>query len=596
MSKAVNIKTDPMMNNAKASLKRLGFEDFIGSQADCVLPLMNGKDVLALLPTGSGKSAIYQTVSLARDGVGLVVSPLIAIMQQQVLELKGLGIKAEFLNSTLDGAEQNDLHWRLRHGDIEILYISPEKLFQTSLLGLLEDVSFSCIAIDEAHCVLRWGNQFRPEYAQLGRLKQLFPNTPLIALTGTLLPANQSQIIDSLQLQNAEVVRESVDRPNIKIQISQKRRAKHQLLSFIMKEGVAQAGIVYCRSRLKTEQLKTWLLEQGIESDCYHAHMSATERTLAHDRFARGQVQVMVATTAYGMGVDLEHVRFVVHMDLPLNLESYVQEIGRAGRNAKTATALMFYGLQDVLSTWEFARNENAEPSFWELMQFLEQSGCRRNALLQFFGETKEQDCQNCDRCLGKGKQHNASTAAQKLLSLIHFTKGNVPYATLIQTLLGKQTKNVVLYKLEQHPLFGKGKSLTEIDWKTLVRKLLAEGYLLQQSAHPFYVCLAEKCRPLLRSDEHLVLSSDWFYLPLNQQATEVHVDSTWSRFISWGIENQVSKHLSDTQLHRICEANPNSLAALSRVSGLSKDQLLTLNAHRLFDGEHGLTKSFADV
>lgn len=588
MSKPVKIDTVVDINHAQKALKRLGFEDFIGSQQICVESLMQGQDVLALLPTGAGKSAIYQVASLTRSGVGLVISPLIAIMQQQVATLQSLGIKAEFLNSTQNGAEQNDLYWRLRHNDVEILYMSPEKLLQASVFGLLEDIDISCIAIDEAHCVLRWGSQFRPEYAQLGCLKEKFPETPIIALTGTLLPENQLQVEKALGLISPNVVRESVNRPNIRLQVSQKRRAKQQLLSFLMKDGMAQPGIVYCRSRLKSEELSRWLSSQGIQATCYHANLTPSERDLAHGRFAQGKVQVLVATTAYGMGVDLDHVRFVVHMDLPLTLENYAQEIGRAGRDGKPAQALLFYGLQDIMQTWQFVKQEGLESEFWRLMDCLERPQCRRASLLSAFDEHTDTECGNCDRCSNKGKQHNVTVAAQKILSLVHFTKGAVPYASLVNTLLGKRIKSVTNYGLEEHALFGTGKALDELQWKAVVRQLLAKGFLAQRSITPFSIMLTEKSRQVLRSEEQLVVSSDWYYPALKDVDFERLNQGTWSELMQWSIANRVSEYLSETQLHKVFESKPSSLASMSRITGLSKDRLTELNAHTLFTRSHG--------
>lgn len=548
------------------------------------MTLIEGEDVLALLPTGAGKSVIYQTAALARHGVGVVVSPLIAIMQQQVDRLKAQGIKAEFLNSTQNGAEQNDLHWRLRHGHVEILYMSPEKLLQPSVIGLLEDVSLACIAVDEAHCVLRWGSNFRPEYAQLGQLRQIFHSVPMIALTGTLLPSKERSVSDALGLMAPYVVRENVMRDNIRIQVSQKKRAKHQLLSFLIKEARAQSGIVYCRSRARTEEIAGWLTEHGIVSACYHASLQTSERELAHQRFTDGDVQVLVATTAYGMGVDLEHVRFVVHLDLPLSIESYVQELGRAGRDGRQANALLFYGLQDILQTWQFVQLEQSdEDDFWALIAFLESLQCRSKCIADLFEETKVEACGQCDRCRASSGQHNVTIAAQKLLSFVHRTKGTIPFASLIAALMGKQTKNVLSFGLEKHSLFGQGKGLDEVQWKALVRALLAKRYLQLHSTSPFLVSLTEASRALLRAEEQLLLTADRFYPVLKEPELAQIQTTDWQYLMQWSVTNRVHQHLSESQLHKVYESRPQSLAALSRVTGLSKDHLLDLNAASLF-------------
>lgn len=567
------------------ALKRLGFDGFIGAQWTCLEPVLSGQDVLALLPTGSGKSAIYQVASMARAGVGIVVSPLIAIMQQQVEELKVLGIKAEFLNSTQNGAEQNDLHWRLRHDDVEILYMSPEKLLQPSVLGLLEDIKVSCIAVDEAHCVLRWGQQFRPEYAQLGQLKSVFPNVPVIALTGTLLPAKEQDVADALNLETPTIIRESINRPNLRVQVSQKRRAKHQLLAFLMKEGLALPGIVYCRSRQKTEELANWLNDRGVRAVAYHASLSNEVRADAHRSFSVGETQVLVATTAYGMGIDLGHVRFVVHMDLPLSLENYVQEIGRAGRDGRQAYALLFYGLQDILQTWQFVQHEGSgEDDFWALVQCVESLGCRQSAMLKVFNQTDHEHCGHCDRCLKQSAQHNVTVAAQKVLSLIHKTRGLAPFSTIIATLLGKKNKGIEAFNLAEHPLFGSGKSLDESQWKAVIRRLLALGYVKIHQATPFMVSLTENCRSLLKGDDQLILTADFHY-PAVKDSDELPSldDKSWQSLMRWTVSNRIYEHLSDVQIHKIHQARPKTYASLSRVTGLSVQQLEVLNAGELF-------------
>ena len=584
MSKPVNLTSQTSETMAQEALERLGFDQFIGAQKSCAKALIEGQDVLALLPTGAGKSVIYQIASLARPGVGVVVSPLIAIMQQQVSRLQAQGIKAEFLNSTQNGAEQNDLHWRLRHADVEILYMSPEKLLQPSVIGLLEDVPLSCIAIDEAHCVLRWGQNFRPEYAQLGPLRQVFPGVPMIALTGTLLPKKEEAVSEALGLIAPYVVRENVMRSNLRIQISQKKRAKHQLLAFLVKEAATQAGIVYCRSRARTEEMAVWLKQQGISATCYHASLSAQDRALAHEQFAQGEVQVLVATTAYGMGVDLEHVRFVVHLDLPLSIESYVQEVGRAGRDGRMANALLFYGLQDILQTWQFVRLEQSdEDDFWALIAFLERLQCRPQAIGELFQEVVDEPCGQCDRCRRGAAQHNVTVAAQKLMSLVHHTKGMIPFAALIATLMGKSNKAVVSYGLDGHSLFGQGKGLDETQWKALVRLLLAKRYLLLYNTAPFSVALAEKSRRLLRAQDQLLLSADVFYPTLKEYEATQSRSSEWQSLMQWSVANRVHQYLTETQLHKVYESRPRSLASLSRITGLSVERLMNLNADSLF-------------
>ncbi|MEP0073704.1 MAG: RecQ family ATP-dependent DNA helicase, partial [Marinomonas sp.] len=334
------------MNLKMQTLSRLGYNEFRPLQEQAIDALCSGQDVLLAAPTGGGKSLVYQAAGLMRKGVAVIISPLLSLMSQQVEALNKKGIQARFLNSTLNPGEQDDLIWALRHNHIDLLYLSPEKLVQPSVIGFLHSFDISLFAIDEAHCISQWGGSFRPEYSQLGQLKADFSDVPLIALTGTVDNKTIGSIQESLQLNDCLVLKNSFDRSNIHLHIAQKRKSKQQILYFLHHEVPGETGIIYCRSRKKTEELSEWLNHLGFSSLSYHAAMSEESKEKNHQTFATQHGTIMVATTAYGMGIDISHVRFVIHLDLPNSPEAYFQEVGRAGRDGKPAKALLLYGLQ----------------------------------------------------------------------------------------------------------------------------------------------------------------------------------------------------------------------------------------------------------
>ncbi|WP_392383932.1 RecQ family ATP-dependent DNA helicase [Marinomonas primoryensis] len=564
------------MNLKKRTLSRLGHTEYRPLQEEAIDALCSGRDVLLAAPTGGGKSLVYQAAGLIRNGVAIIVSPLLSLMSQQVDELNKKGIRAQFLNSTLNPGEQDDLVWALRHKHIDLLYLSPEKLVQPSVIGFLHSFDIALFAVDEAHCISQWGNFFRPEYSQLGQLKAFFPDVPIIALTGTVDKKTIITIQESLQLHDCLVMKSSFDRANINIQIAQKRKAKQQILYFLHHEVPGETGIIYCRSRKKTEEIASWLSHLGLPSLSYHAAMTEEDKQRNHKTFAEQYGTIMVATTAYGMGIDIAHVRFVVHLDLPNSPESYFQEVGRAGRDGKPAKSLLLYGLQDMLQAQQLAASqplaaEKETQHLGNLFQILEGRGCRRQNLLSHFDESIPA-CLHCDRCLSTKSEQNMTTTSQKFLSLIYHTKGLQPFVLLIQILLGKKTKAVSAIRAELLPLFGKGKELNEVQWKSVVRHLIAYEYIRIGASSIFTVQITEKSRSVLQGKTQIIIPSEHYYPAL--QEDQLALDKVkWHKILAWKYEYG-KINLSDTQLRLICLHKPNSIASLSRLTGLSKENV----------------------
>lgn len=550
-------------------LAKFGHKAFLPLQEEAIESVITGQDLLLISPTGGGKSLVYQLAALRLDGVAVIVCPLLALMSQQVEKLKSMGVRAEFLNSTLNPGEQDDLAYALRDKSIDLLFLSPEKLLQPSVLGVLDHSKVAFFAIDEAHCIAQWGKGFRPEYGSLGIIRRQFPLVPIVAMSGTADIDTQKEILSSLSLNKPKVLQQSYNRANIEITISQKKLAKKQLLNFISHSANIDSGIVYCRSRKKVEELSAWLNGQGIKSLFFHANIPDSDKARNIKQFSQGEGTVMVATSAFGMGLDFDHIRFVVHMDLPNSLESYYQEIGRAGRDGRAASALLLYGLQDVLALMQFEMEVNqASKMEWErtlsFCKILEARGCRRQNILAHFGEDIAA-CGNCDRCNTKKDEHNLTIAAQKFLSLLHKTKGVIAIGVLIQILIGKKTKAVTQCQGQSMTLYGKGNELNEISWKALVRYLIANQYISVFQFMPFQLALLEKSKALLKSEDQIVINSDYFVsnfdvIPFADYKKEL---------LAWhGTCTDVV--LSNTQIDLIASNQPKNLAAMSRLTGMA--------------------------
>ena len=494
-----------------------GFTHFREPQQAIIEAVVSGNDAFVLMPTGGGKSLCYQIPALVRPGCGVVISPLIALMQDQVTALQQLGIRASFLNSTLDAQSAAAVEDALLNGELDLLYLAPERLNQTRTSALLESATLSLFAIDEAHCVSQWGHDFRADYLQLEQLQHRFPSVPRVALTATADARTQQEIIDRLGLEHAAQFVVGFDRPNIQYRIGLKNNPRQQLLGFLKDEHPQDAGIVYCLSRKKTEETAQWLTEQGFDALPYHAGLSAEIRAAHQARFLRDENVIVVATIAFGMGIDKPDVRFVVHLDLPKTVESYYQETGRAGRDGAPATAWMIYGLQDVIKLRQMMQSSQGSEQHKRLEQhrlnamlgLCEITSCRRQSLLHYFGEDYPQPCGNCDSCLDPAKTWDATEACRMALSAVARTGERFGVNHLIDVLRGKETDK--MWQFEHHllPTFGVGTALDNNQWRSVFRQLVGRSYLSVDMEGYGALKLQEQCRPLLRGEVSIALRVD---------------------------------------------------------------------------------------
>jgi ATP-dependent DNA helicase RecQ len=494
-----------------------GYEQFRGPQREIIDELMVGRHALVLMPTGGGKSLCYQIPSLLRTGVGIVISPLIALMQDQVDALRELGVRASFLNSSLSADEQRTVLQALRAGALDLLYVAPERLNQSATLDLLHSLDIALFAIDEAHCVSQWGHDFRVDYLQLSMLQEQFPHVPRIALTATADANTRAEIVERLGLSEARHFVSGFDRPNIQYRITQKQTPRQQLLRFLRREHEKDAGIVYCLSRKKVDDTAAWLVEQGFDAVPYHAGLSAEVRQRNQQRFLREDSVIVVATIAFGMGIDKPDVRFIVHLDLPKSLEAYYQETGRAGRDGEPATAWMVYGLQDVImlrqmmdasqGNEKFKRVERAKLD--AMLGLCEITSCRRQALLHYFGEDTPEYCGNCDACLTPAPTWDGTEAARKALSCVYRTGQRFGVNYLIDVLLGVESDKIFQNAHQHLSTYGIGKELEGNAWRSVFRQLVARGYLNVDHATYGGLHLNEKSRALLKGEERIDLRID---------------------------------------------------------------------------------------
>jgi ATP-dependent DNA helicase RecQ len=493
-----------------------GYRDFRSHQADIIATVIAGDDALALMPTGGGKSLCYQIPSLVRPGLGVVVSPLIALMQDQVEALTQAGVKAAFLNSTLDFREMVALEARIGKGDLDILYVSPERLLQDRTLALLARTELALFAIDEAHCVSQWGHDFRPEYRQLKVLAERFPSVPRIALTATADERTREEIVAELRLGDARRFIASFDRPNIRYTISDagSMGARERLWRFIEAEHAEDAGIVYCLSRKSVEETATWLADKGRTALAYHAGLDARVRSKVLDRFRQESGVIVVATIAFGMGIDKPDVRFVAHLNLPKSIEAYYQETGRAGRDGLAANAWLAYGLQDLIQLRQWiAQSEGSEAykqvqrqKLAALIGLCELPSCRRQSLLAYFGERRAEPCGNCDNCLNPPQTTDGTVLAQKALSAVYRTGQRFGATYLIDVLLGRANERVARSGHDKLPVFGIGKETDEATWKGVFRQLTAAGQLTGDDDGYGTLLLTDAARPILRGEEKFLV------------------------------------------------------------------------------------------
>lgn len=493
-----------------------GYPGFRGDQASIIDAVAAGSDALVLMPTGGGKSLCYQIPALLRSGVGVVVSPLIALMQDQVDALRQLGVRAAFLNSALSASEQAAVEQMLLDRQLDLLYVAPERLVQERCIDLLGRIDIALFAIDEAHCVSQWGHDFRQDYLSLSLLSDRFPGVPKIALTATADERTRVEIVQRLHLAEARIFVSGFDRPNIRYAIANKANGRKQLSTFLQSQR-GNAGIVYCMSRKKVEDTARWLVEQGYTALPYHAGLSTELRAHQQKRFLREEGIIMVATIAFGMGIDKPDVRFVAHLDLPKSIEAYYQETGRAGRDGQAAEAWMIYGLQDVVRLQQMQSNSGDNEWFRRsernkldaMLGLCETTGCRRQVLLNYFGEQASGQCGNCDNCQIPPDTWDATEAAQKMLSTVYRTGQRFGVVHIVDVLLGRETEKVKQFHHQQLSTFGIGSDLSEARWRSLARQLVVMAYLRVDVDGYNALQLTEQCRPVLKGEVSLSLRLD---------------------------------------------------------------------------------------
>jgi ATP-dependent DNA helicase RecQ len=584
-------------DSARRVLREIfGYESFRGDQRAIIAAAEAGRDTLVLMPTGGGKSLCYQIPALLRCGVGIVVSPLIALMEDQVGALRDAGVRAAFLNSTLSRADQQRVVADLKSASLQIVYVAPERLMQEQTLELLAGVPLSLIAIDEAHCVSQWGHDFRQDYLALNELKRRFPGVPRMALTATATPPTRDEIIARLELDAPAIFTASFDRPNIRYHVQAKSDARRQLLRFLDNHR-GEAGIVYCLARNKTEQTAEWLREQGFDALPYHAGLPAEIRAAHQRRFVAGDGVIIVATIAFGMGIDKPDVRFVAHLDLPKSIESYYQETGRAGRDGEPADAWMIYGLQDVVQLRALVDSSEADEQHKRrerhkldaLLGWCELTECRRLPLLAYFGERRDAapPCGNCDNCVAPPATWDGTEAARKLLSAIYRTGQSFGAAHVVDVLVGNDTEKVARHRHEALSVFGIGADLQPSGWRSLIRQLVVRGRLRVDHERFGALALTDASRALLRGEETLRVREDpKDVAPRRKSRTAVSSEVADADRDLWEALRECRRKLAsernlppyvifhDATLKQMLAERPADRDALLRISGVGQAKL----------------------
>ncbi|QBM16989.1 ATP-dependent DNA helicase RecQ [Marinobacter sp. JH2] len=575
-----------------------GYESFRPLQGDIVQEVIRGGDALVLMPTGGGKSLCYQVPALVRTGTAIVISPLIALMQDQVNALRELGVKAAFLNSSMDFEQARATEYALMTGELDLLYCAPERLIQPRIIELLHSASLSMFAIDEAHCVSQWGHDFRSDYLQLSMLAEEFPGVPRIALTATADERTRKEIAERLSLTSARHFVSGFDRPNIQYRITPKTNANKQLLDFIKVEHQDDCGIVYCLSRNKVDATTKLLAEKGYTALPYHAGLSNEERSRNQERFLREDGVIVVATIAFGMGIDKPDVRFVAHLDLPKSLEAYYQETGRAGRDGKPSTAWMVYGLQDVIKLRQMLETSQGNDQFKRverqkldaMLGLCEVTQCRRQVLLRYFGDTLEKPCGNCDTCLTPPETWDGTVAVQKALSCVFRTGQRYGVTYLIDVLRGSSNERILQAGHQTISTFGIGTELSANEWKSVFRQLVANGYLRADPEGYGALQLTEICRPLLKGKQKVELRKDPVVKKSSgnnsSKRSGANVKDQITDQAGWDALRACRKELADKQgvppyvifhdttLFDMLERRPTSLDELAEVSGVGAAKL----------------------
>jgi ATP-dependent DNA helicase RecQ len=494
-----------------------GYDAFREHQEEAIQCIVSGEDAFVLMPTGSGKSICYQIPGIIRPGVCIVISPLIALMQDQVDSILQLGVRAGFLNSTQNYREASVIEGQMLSGELDLLYVAPERLVTEGFMRLLGQAKIALFAIDEAHCVSQWGHDFRPEYLKLSILPEQFPRVPRIALTATADEVTRKEIVEKLHLEKARHFISSFDRPNIRYRVEVKQKEKSQLIEFLKDEHLDDSGIVYCMTRKKVEEIAGFLSDKGLIALPYHAGLDQETRLRNQRQFFRDDGAIMVATIAFGMGIDKPNISFVAHLNLPKTLESYYQETGRAGRDGEAADAWMIYSLADVIVLRQMLEASEGDEQFKRIQRskmeamlgYCETTKCRRQVLLNYFGEVLSKPCGNCDVCEGNVETWDGTLVAQKALSCVYRTGQMFGSVYLIDVLLGKDSERIRHFGHDTVSTFGIGKELNETEWKSVFRQLVAAGMLKVDIGGKGGFKLSPTCRPLLRGEKTFMLRKD---------------------------------------------------------------------------------------
>jgi ATP-dependent DNA helicase RecQ len=578
-----------------------GHKAFRGQQEDVVRHVTGGGDAVVLFPTGSGKSMCYQVPAIARDGVGIVVSPLIALMRDQVEALRQAGVNAATLNSSISSEESSRTFRDLKNGKLQLLYVAPERLVLPGFKSMMQGVKIALIAIDEAHCVSQWGHDFRPEYRQLESLAEDYPGVPRIALTATADPTTREDIIERLRLDTARVFTTSFDRPNISYSIVERDSARSQLKTFLGRHK-GNSGIVYCLSRKKVEDVAEWLNNEGIRALPYHAGMPAHERSANQDAFLKEDSLCLVATVAFGMGIDKPDVRYVAHMDLPSSIEAYYQETGRAGRDGLPAEAWMCYGMADVAQRRRMIDEGNAPEEVKRversklnaLLAVCETAECRRKSILAHFGEAHPGNCGSCDTCLSPVDTWDGSDAAIKAMAAIYRTGQRFGVTHIIDVLLGKETDKVTQFGHHNQAVFGQGKDMDQRSWGSVIRQLTAMGLIVVDNAFGA-LHLSEEARPVFKGERKVTLRRDRprkatetrralqnavALPPAAQTLFEALRTERAALAKSQGVPPYVVFH--DTTLRAMATERPQTMAELGTISGVGESKLKRYGAEFL--------------